>query len=36
MKVLEPDPPKAFDLFLTRNDGADEYIPPNFRKDYEE
>lgn len=36
MKVLEPDPHKAFDLFLARNEGGDEYIPPNFRKDYEE
>ena len=36
MKVLEPDPHKAFDLFLARNEKGDEYIPPNFRKDYEE
>ena len=37
MKVLEPDPHKAFDLFLARNDKADnQEIPPNFRKDYEE
>lgn len=36
MKVLEPDPHKAFDLFLARNEGADDYIPANFRKDYEE
>lgn len=36
MKVLEPDPHKAFDLFLARNEKADEYIPPNFRQDYEE
>jgi hypothetical protein len=33
---LEPDPHKAFDLFLARNERPDEYIPPNFRKDYEE
>ncbi len=36
MKVLEPDPHKAFDLFLARNEKGDECIPPNFRKDYEE
>jgi hypothetical protein len=35
-KVLEPDPHKAFDLFLARNDGGDDYIPPNFKKEYEE
>jgi len=23
-------------LFLARNEAPDEYIPPNFRKDYEE
>jgi hypothetical protein len=36
MKVLEPDPHKAFDLFLARNDKAEDLIPQNFKKDYEE
>jgi hypothetical protein len=23
-------------LFLARNEGGDDYIPPNFKKEYEE